>query len=260
MNPSLDVVIAVLNEERDLPPAVHTLHRFLERHFSEYRWGIVIADNGSSDSTEEVSRELSAQYPNVRYLHLEQRGRGRALRTAWLASDADFLAYMDVDLSTNLEALPKLIDALRLEGCDIAIGSRLAKGAKVIGRSPKREVISRCYNFFIQAMFFVTFKDAQCGFKALTRRAARELTPIVEDNSWFFDTELLLLAVSNGYRLKEVPVEWTDDPDSRVKIVKTATDDFKGLLRLRFGGLKRSRPKVVDARAQSAVTTHQQRR
>jgi glycosyltransferase involved in cell wall biosynthesis len=237
---SLDVVIPVLNEEEDLPSSVQTLHEHLSRHFDDYEWWIVIADNGSTDLTPEVARRLSGQAARVRYIRLEQRGRGRALGKAWLESDADIVGYMDVDLSTDLSALRDLVAAVDVEGYDIAIGSRLKEGAQVVGRSFKREFISRAYSLLFRAMFLAGFVDAQCGFKVLRARAAHELVPLLEDKGWFFDTELLLVASRLGYRIKEVPVRWTDDPDSRVKIVSTAYEDFKGLLRLRFGGLKRA--------------------
>ena len=238
--PSIEFVIPVLNEERALPVSVERLHGFLQEAMQAYTWRVVVADNGSTDRTPLVCEELSRRFEEVGHLRLEERGRGRALRTAWLASDADYLCYMDVDLSTELDAIPPLIDSLATGGYDLAIGSRLKKGANVIGRSLKREVVSRCYNLIIRSMFFVRFRDAQCGFKAIKRDAARELAPLVMDNTWFFDTELLILAEKNGYRIDEIPVKWTDDPDTRVKIAKTAYDDFMGLVRLRVGGLRRA--------------------
>ena len=237
MSASIDIVIPVLNEERALPGSVATLREFL-RDAIPNQWRIVIADNGSDDSTPEVGRGLSEEHPDVAYLRLEQRGRGRALRRAWLESQADLVSYMDVDLSTDLSAFPPLVQALE-DGYDLAIGSRLAKESTVRLRSLKREVISRSYNLLIKAMFFTGFSDAQCGFKAMTSAAARALLPHVQDQGWFFDTELLILAEKRGFRIRDIPVTWTDDPDTRVKVVRTALDDLKGLLRLRFGGLPR---------------------
>ena len=240
MSTSFEVVIPVLNEEVDLPPSIARLHEFLSHNMGSYDWGILIADNGSTDSTPKVAGQLSQQYPHVTWTRLEQRGRGRALRHAWMGSDAHVVAYMDVDLSTDLSAIPELVDAIAIGGYDVAIGSRLRKGARVVGRPPHREVISRMYNLIIKLMFFTRFQDAQCGFKAVGRRALEDIIPLIQDRGWFFDTELLILAEKNGYRIREVPVRWSDDPDSRVKIVKTAFDDLRGLLRLRFGGLKKA--------------------
>ena len=240
MTPSVDIVIPVLNEEKALPGSIACLHGFLSENVAR-PWRIVIADNGSTDTTPHVSDTLAEQYEEVSYLRIEQRGRGRALRKAWLESDADIVSYMDVDLSTNLQAFPLLLQALQ-DGHDIAIGARLIPGAEVHLRSLKREFISRSYNLLIKLMFATRFHDAQCGFKAVTKAAAATLVPHVVDQGWFFDSELLVLAEERGFRIKEIPVSWTDDPDTRVKVVGTAWGDFKGLLRLRFGGLPRVSP------------------
>ena len=235
MPASIDIMIPVLNEERDLPRCVATLRGFLAGAIPN-PWRIVIADNGSDDTTPDVSRRLMQEYPEVGYLRLEQRGRGRALRKAWLESQADLVSYMDVDLSTDLSAFPPMVKALE-EGYDLAVGSRLARGAKVSRRVLKREITSRGYNMLIKTMFFTKFSDAQCGFKALTRAAAQALVPHIKDTGWFFDSELLIIAEKRGFRIKDVPVAWTDDPDTRVRVVRTALKDVQGLLRLRFGGI-----------------------
>ena len=238
MTTSLDVVLPVLNEEEALPPNFARLHEFLTDRLDSYDWRIVIADNGSADSTPEAARRLAEEHTRTAYLRLEERGRGRALGRAWLESPADIVSYMDIDLSTDLSAFPELVDAIGVEGYDLAIGSRLSKGARVVGRPFDRELISRAYSLIFRTMFLTGFRDAQCGFKALSRRAAEDLLPLVQDTGWFFDTELLILAEKNGYRIKELPVRWTDDPDSRVRIASTAYDDLKGLLRLRSRGLR----------------------
>ncbi|MBI4300453.1 MAG: glycosyltransferase family 2 protein [Chloroflexi bacterium] len=230
--PSVDAVIPVYNEEHVLAQSVATLREFLKANMP-FPWRIVIADNASTDRTLEVARRLETEYPEVQAIHLPQKGRGRALRKAWLESDADILSYMDVDLSTDLASYPPLIKAIAEEDYDISIGSRLKRGAHTT-RSAKREFISRSYNLMIKLLFWHPFQDAQCGFKAISRRAAQTLLPLVEDQAWFFDTELLLLAHLRGYRIKEIPVTWIEDPDTRVHIIQTAKEDIKGLLRLRF--------------------------
>ena len=247
MPPTLDVVIPCLNEERALPMSVRRLHEFMSSHFVDYNWVIVIADNGSTDGTLAAADTLSQEFPQVRYIRLEQRGRGRALRRAWTESAADVVAYMDVDLSTELAHLPPLVAAIADDGCHVAVGSRLLPGSRVVGRTLKRETISRCYSLLFRALFFTSFRDAQCGFKAVSRRAADDLAPLVEDNGWFFDSELLILAQKCGYRIREIPVHWTDDPDSRVRIIRTAWEDLKGLLRLKFGGIGKVRRQLRSA-------------
>ena len=238
---TLDVIIPCLNEERALPESVRRLHDFMSQRMAGYRWGIVVADNGSTDGTLDAAAALSDEFPEVRYIRLEQRGRGRALRRAWTESAADVVAYMDVDLSTDLAHLPPLVDAIAEQGYHLAIGSRLLPDSQVVGRTLKREITSRGYSLLFRAMFFTTFRDAQCGFKAASRRAADDLAPLVQDNGWFFDSELLILAQKCGYGIREIPVRWTDDPDSRVRILRTAWEDVKGLLRLKFGGVGKVR-------------------
>lgn len=232
---TVDVVIPVLNEEQQLAASVETLRSFLTDH-CPYHWRIIVADNASTDRTPLICHELRDRYPGeVDFVRLEQKGRGRALRAAWSRSTADVVCYMDVDLSTNLRALPPTLAALIHSDYDLATGSRLMHGATVT-RQWKRELISRSYNLLIRLLFWHRFRDAQCGFKGATRRAVDELVPQVKDQAWFFDTELLLKGERQGYRIFELPVEWIEDLDTRVKIVKTAWDDIKGLVRVRFGG------------------------
>lgn len=234
---TVDIVIPVYNEEHALPPSIATLTTYLSTYFP-YHWAIIIADNASTDRTLAVAEALAAQYPQVSVLHLDQKGRGRALRTAWLASEADIVAYMDVDLSTNLQSFLPLIAPLATGHSDLAIGSRLLKGA-VVTRQWKRELISRCYNLLIKLVCGRRFSDAQCGFKAVKRSVARQLLPAVENTAWFFDTELLLLAEARGLRIYEVPVDWIEDLDTRVKIAATAWEDIQGLLRVRARRFRR---------------------
>ena len=234
MRATVDIVIPVYNEEKDLSRSIDILTGFLKDNL-ENPWSIIIADNGSTDSTLSVAEMLSNKYSGVTCIPIPQKGRGRALRHVWLESTGDIVSYMDVDLSTNLNHLPELIKAIE-DGSHIAIGSRLSKGSRV-KRSLKREFISRSYSALIRAMFLTPFRDAQCGFKALSRDTVRALVPLVKDNNWFFDSELLIIATRRGFRIKEIPVYWEDDPDSRVRIIRTAWEDMKGLLRLRFGGI-----------------------
>lgn len=230
-NFSVDVVIPVLNEAHVLRKSVETLLNFLQANL-DYRWQVVIVDNGSTDGTQNVARELTAAHSQVQFIYLQQRGRGRALRHAWLQSKADIVCYMDVDLSTKLDHLPALLDAIAFEGYDVSIGSRLMRESRTT-RSFKREAISRIYNVMVRAALFTRFSDAQCGFKAVSRRAVEAIVPRIEDQSWFFDTELLVLAEKQGYHIKDVPVVWIEDDDSRVKIVQTGWEDIKGVWRLR---------------------------
>jgi glycosyltransferase involved in cell wall biosynthesis len=240
--PQIDVVVPVYNEEAALAGSVLRLHRFLSDSFP-FRWRIVIVDNASTDRTPEIARTLAETLVGVASMRLERKGRGLALRTAWSASPADVVAYMDVDLSTDLRGLLPLVAPLMSGHSDLAIGSRLARGARVV-RGPKRELISRTYNRILHLVLRARFSDAQCGFKAVRSDVLRALIDDVRDDAWFFDTELLVLAQRRGLRIHEVPVDWVDDPDSRVDIVATATADLRGVARLLLhrGGAPAARP------------------
>ena len=227
--PTLEVVIPVHNEERSLPIAIQRLTAVLDR--LPWTWQVTIADNASTDSTPLVARQLVREYDGVRLVSLVEKGRGRALKQVWSASAAEVLVYMDVDLSTDLNALLPLVAPVLSGHSDIAIGSRLHRGSRVV-RGPKRELVSRSYNAILRSTLRARFSDAQCGFKAIRRSVATELLPLVEDSTWFFDTELLVLAERAGLRIHEVPVDWVDDPDSRVDVLRTALDDLRGIRRL----------------------------
>jgi putative flippase GtrA len=226
----LDIVVPVYNEEVDLEPSVRRLHEHLSGQFP-YAFRITIADNASTDATPLIAARLAAELPNVTALRLAEKGRGRALREAWSTSDAQVLAYCDVDLSTDLAALLPLVAPLISGHSDLAIGTRLARTSRVV-RGAKREFISRSYNLLLRGTLGAGFSDAQCGFKAIRADVAQRLLPLVEDTGWFFDTELLVLAERSGLRIHEVPVDWVDDPDSRVDIVATAIADLKGIARV----------------------------
>ena len=230
---ALEVVVPVYNEQAALETSVRTLHAYLTAAF-EVPWVITIADNASSDSTLEIATLLTYDLNHVGVLHLDEKGRGRALKRAWLASTARVVAYVDVDLSTDLRGLPPLIAPLLSGHSDIAIGSRLASSSRVT-RGGKREFISRSYNLLLRRAMGARFSDAQCGFKAIRSDVAAQLLPLVEDTGWFFDTELLILAERSGMRIHEVPVDWVDDPDSRVDIVSTAMADLRGMARVTRG-------------------------
>lgn len=245
--PLLDIVVPVYNEQAALAGSIHRLHEHLTHDFP-FTFRITIADNASVDDTPLIAAALADELAEVRAIRLEQKGRGRALHAVWESSDAPVLAYMDVDLSTDLAALAPLVAPLISGHSDLAIGTRLDHGSRVV-RGAKREVISRCYNLILRSTLAAQFSDAQCGFKAIRSDVARRLLPYVRDTGWFFDTELLVLAERSGLRIHEVPVDWIDDPDSRVDIVATAVADLKGIARL-FKGFARGEIPVQAIGAQ----------
>lgn len=231
---TVDVVVPAHDEAAVLESTVRAVHAHLTG-LGAPGWQVTIAENASTDGTGAIADRLAAELPRVRTLHLPVPGRGRALREAWSTSTADVLAYMDADLSTDLAALGPLIEAVSTGGADVAIGSRLAPGATVERRAG-RETISRAYNRILRLVLGAGFHDAQCGFKALRRETAGALLPLVRDDGWFFDTELLLLAQRRGLRIEEIPVRWIDDPHSSVRIIPTAVADLRGVARMARAG------------------------
>ncbi len=227
----IEVALPVYNEEVCLEKNALKLFNFLKKLYKDFK--IVIVDNASTDRTPEIGKRLSEKNNKIRYIRLVQKGRGRALKKAWLTSDSDVVAYMDIDLSTDLKHFPELINAIG-NGSDIAIGSRLMRDSVVQKRPLLREIFSRGYATMIKLFFFTSFNDAQCGFKAVKTNTAKKILPKIKDNNWFFDTEMLIIGEKMGYKIKSVPVKWVDDPGTTVKILKTSWEDFKGLLRLKF--------------------------
>ncbi len=235
---TVDLVIPVYNEEHVLADSVGKVLAWTDRH-PEHQWRVVVANNASTDRTLEVAQRLQAEHPGrVVALDVGVKGRGIALRTAWLTSPAEVSAYMDVDLSTDIEHIPALVDPLAANEADLSYGSRLS-GQSQTKRSFKREFISRSYVLILRLLAGLKVSDAQCGFKAIRRDAALALVPLVEDTRWFWDSELLLIAQKNGYRLREVPVRWLEDTDTRVHIISTALEDLRGIWRLRRNGIPR---------------------
>ncbi len=245
---SYDCVIPVYNEQERIEAGIETLHAFLGENLRDIDWCIIIADNASNDATPEIARRFASRLPRVVYYRLDYKGRGRALKATWMESRADFVSYMDVDLSTNLKAVPEMIELLE-RGWDVVLGSRLIAGANII-RCRYREIISRGWNFLVGAIFNTRFSDAQCGFKGLRREAKEILVPQLTDTKWFFDTELLVLAEKQGFRMHEIAVEWTEDLESTVRIPRTIVDDLCAAARLKHRMVKgrhASRPARVPS-------------
>lgn len=228
---NVEIVIPIYNEQKELEANIKKLHSFLSRKLTSYKWHITIADNASTDGSLKIAKKLAKTYRQVGYLHLDERGRGRAVRKAWKESEANIFAYMDVDLSTDLNNFPPLLYALT-RGFDISIGSRLLSASKVVNRPLKREILSRSYNILIKLFFGTRFSDAQCGFKAVSKKVVRKLIPYIKDNAWFFDSELLIIGEKIGLKIYEEPVRWVDNPGSAVRVLRTVWGDLSGLWRL----------------------------
>lgn len=227
----VDIVVPIYNEEIELEKNISRLHRYLTDCLSMYSWRIIIADNASTDQSAKIGKKITRIYPGVEYFYTSKRGRGNAVKLAWMGSNADIVSYLDIDLSTELNHFSHLVKAIE-NGYDLAVGSRLLPMSRVINRPLKREILSRMYNFLMHLLFATKFSDAQCGFKAISGTAARALLPSVIDNEWFFDSELLILAEKYGFKIFDEPVLWIDNPGSTVRVLKTVTGDLRGLIRL----------------------------
>ena len=234
MKYSIDIVLPVYNESKNLEKRFVRLHDFLSKQIAQ-DWVITIAENGSKDNTLQISKSLQKKYKRCRVISIEEPGKGQALKNAWLTSNSDIYGYMDSDLSTDIEILPQFINKIVNENYDFVIASRLIKGSKVIGRSLKREIISRTYSKIFRTILSVNFYDAQCGFKFAKQEAILKIIDDCKDKEWFFDTEILYKAEKNNLSICEVPVTWVDDNDSSVNIVSTIINDLIGLIRLRLG-------------------------
>jgi glycosyltransferase involved in cell wall biosynthesis len=228
---SVDIVVPIYNEEEELAQNIVKLYQFLSKNITDYVWRVVIADNASTDNSLEIAKKLARKYSKIAFVHLNLKGRGRAVKKVWQEGKSDICVYMDVDLSTDLNSLSNLLKSFD-KGYNIAIGSRLLSESKVIGRPIKREILSRVYNILIKSAFWTRFSDAQCGFKAVSRKVVKELIPKITDNAWFFDSELLIMGEKLGYRIYEVPVKWVDNPGSTVRVLHTVKGDLLGLWRL----------------------------
>lgn len=223
------IVVPVYNEEDELANSIETILTTAKKMFENFE--IVVGDNASTDATLRIAQKLSKKYDRVKWIHLDEKGRGRALRRIWCQSDADVMCYMDVDLSTDIKHLKELASSIE-DGYDIAIGSRLTEGSKT-ERSFFRETLSRGYVFLLKLFLNIPFSDTQCGFKAVNKKIVKEVLPLVENEEWFFDTELLIIADKFGYKIKEIPVRWKESSDSRVKILSTVTNYIKNILRMK---------------------------
>ncbi len=233
------IVLPTYNEENILQKNVLKVRKFCQDNLRNFDWQILIADNGSTDKTPKLAQELSHEYSRIDYFHTSQKGRGAALKIAWNKNNylADIYLYMDIDLATDLNHLPQLIASIIQEGYDLTIGSRLQKESKT-ERSFLREFISRFYNLLLKIFFGLKIKDYQCGFKAVNQKIVEKIVPLIKNNNWFFDTELIILSHKNNYKIKEIPVKWVEKRDkkrkSKVKIIKTAWEDIKGIIRLKL--------------------------
>jgi glycosyltransferase involved in cell wall biosynthesis len=215
----LNVTIPVINEEIMLPDAVRAVNARLQADFPDGDWVIVVSDNASTDATPRLTKAMLSEFPNLRYVRLEKVGKGLGVRCGWEAYPADINVFLDADLATDLGSLKPLVAAVERSG-GVAIGSRYHPASEV-QRSPFRLMISHGYRLVFRLWLGLRVRDAACGFKAISGEVLKKVVPLVKDNRWFFDTELLVRAQRAGYPITEVPVRWKEEtPGGRRSRVK----------------------------------------
>lgn len=227
---SVNIVIPIYNEEKVIKNTTETILDFINSNHLPYRLTLTLADNGSTDNTLEICQDLSERFSEVKLLNIKEKGKGIAIRNAWQKSDADLLVFMDADLSSDLKHLPALIEAVALEKYDLSIGNRLGKTSKVISRRFMRKIASRVYNLLMRFLFKTGVDDHQCGFKAISKNGFDLISSELQENAWFFDTELIVIALKNNLKIKQVDIVWTDNINSKVTLGKTSLDMLKAAL------------------------------
>lgn len=243
---TLEIDIPVYNEEIDLPKNIPILFEFFSKSLTDYDWQILIVNNASTDQTAKVAANLSQQYPKkVKVLNLDRKGRGWALRQAWLKSSAEYVSYMDIDLSSDITCFRDLLKPLDA-GFDLVTGSRNLKESQVIGRTFLRELMSRTYITLVKLIHGTKLSDTQCGFKALRKATFLKVEPLIKNNLWFFDSEMVIILERAGYKVTDIPIKWVDDRHTTVKVAKDSWEEFSGLVRL-----FRSRPWKLVTSAQT---------
>lgn len=228
------IVIPAFNEESVLKQSVLKIFDFCESNLPD-AYQIIIADNKSTDQTAKIGRALAQRLRPVDYLYVGLKGKGAAIRSGFSKYSADIYCFMDADLATDLSALPLLIKGIN-QGWDVVIGSRFAKESKV-RRSLPRKIFSWGYHAIAKIFLNLKIKDLPCGFKGINQKVKENVLPQVRNNEWFFDSELVVLAEKQGYKIKEIPISWSDPrkgrDKSRVRTLPLAINYLKEIIALR---------------------------
>lgn len=230
---NIEITIPVLNEEETIKEKISEMIDYVVKNLSNRNIKFIIADNGSTDMTEEYSQELIKKYKNLKYIKLPEKGVGLALKASWSSSEADYVGYMDLDIATDLSALKDVVLEMD-KGSEIINGSRLLKKSEVINRTFIREFTSRMFNFLLKVILKVKFTDGMCGFKFFKRKTIQSLINTgIDTKGWFFSTEILVKGYWKGIEIKEIPVKWTDDRNSKVKIISLSLNYLKNIFKLK---------------------------
>jgi glycosyltransferase involved in cell wall biosynthesis len=226
----VSIALPAYNEADKIEEAVNSIMKTLDGSSDQYE--IIIAEDGCSDETPQIAARLAEDNGNVIHMHSDTRlGRGEALTRAFKTSSGSILAYLDVDLATEMTHLRELIDAICIEGYDFATGSRMLPESEV-KRSKKRNLMSSVFNALVRLMLGSKLRDHQCGFKAFRRESLFDILQHVESKHWFWDTETLVHAQLRGYRVKEIPVKWRSDGETKVATFKDTYRMISNILRL----------------------------
>jgi len=238
----IEITIPVLNEENTLDKQVRKVCDYIKNNITDLGLiHIILADNGSQDNTPIIGRALTDELDCVKYIRLEEKGVGRALKASWGGSIADIVGYMDLDLATDLTYLRPALEMLLFDRADLVSGSRLLNGATVKGRSRIRNFTSRSFNYIVKIIFQSSFSDGMCGFKFLKKSCLDSLFQLgAQSDGWFFATEILITGEYFGYRVKDLAVEWTDDPNTKVRIGKLTIEYLLAMKKLRSKLKKRN--------------------
>ncbi|MBI4652910.1 glycosyltransferase [Candidatus Kuenenbacteria bacterium] len=234
----IEFCVPVHNEEKILKNNILKLLNYCHNQNFNFDWKIVLINNGSQDNSEKICQELFNQYSQkIKIENIKQSGKGRALKFYWQKSKADIVIYMDIDLAVSLDNIPNLIEPIVQENYDLIIGSRLLSDSK-IKRSFIRELSSQTYNFLSKIILGHYFSDLQCGFKAIKVDVFKKIAPYIQNNKWFFDTELIVFANYFKYKIKEIPIEWQenryDERKSKVNLVKDSLKFLINLIKLKI--------------------------
>ena len=232
INEKVLIIIPTHNDEKIISKNIAYIDSYIKKNFTELKnYKIAVIENGSCDNTKIICKRLSKKYSNISFSYLIKKGRGGALRYAMKKNKADIYCYMDSDLSTNLSCFKNLIE--NMQSYDILIGTRYHPSSK-IKRGFRRLFLSKIYNKLVQLFFKVRFSDFQCGFKAFNKKVIKNLLPQIQDNSWFFDTEFLIIAYKNNYKIYELPIIWKESSNSSVKIFRDSIYHLIKLFELRI--------------------------
>jgi dolichyl-phosphate beta-glucosyltransferase len=245
--PLLSIILPALNEEQRLPKCLDKIDAFLRTQ--SFTAEVIVVENASTDRTAEITRAFAVDHPYVKLIQLEERGKGRAVKAGMLAAQGEYRFICDVDLSMPIEEVVHFLPPYTGDA-DISIATREGKQARRVGEPEYRHIMGRVNNFIIQLFAVPGFEDTQCGFKMFNRRTAEDLFSVQRMNGIGFDVELLFIARRRGYKVREVPITWYFDPDSRMRLVQDSLNILREIWEIRRNWAKGLYEKQPDRQPQ----------